>query len=101
VRMVQTGLAASLVSLVLLAPGAASAASGSASPTVWIIDDGEKIRADDVSTPLARGVNNPVWRPGEPARLFAMRNESVALQVVVETGDAELEGVTVELPELD
>jgi hypothetical protein len=82
------GLAAALV-------GRAAAAQ-----SVWVVDDGEKIRQDATSTPFESGTENPVWRPGEPARLFAMKNETVALQVVVESDDAALEGVTVDLPEL-
>ncbi|MGH7270063.1 MAG: glycoside hydrolase domain-containing protein [Polyangiaceae bacterium] len=69
--------------------------------SVWVIDDGEKIRQDAISTPFESGEDNPVWQPGQPARLFAMRGESVALQVVVEAGDASLDAVTVDLPELD
>jgi hypothetical protein len=42
-------------------------------------------------------VENPVWGPGTPARLFAVREEWVALQVVVEAGEAPLEAVTVTL----
>jgi MYXO-CTERM domain-containing protein len=77
------------------------ARSASAAPAVWVIDDGEKVRRDATATPFERGDENPVWRPGEPVRLFAMRGESVALQVVVEADDDEMEGVTVELPALD
>jgi hypothetical protein len=72
-----------------------------AAPSVWVIDDGEKIRRDATSTPFERGEGNPVWRPGEPVRVFALRNESVAIQVVVEADDAALAGVTVSLPKLD
>ncbi|MGH7293418.1 MAG: hypothetical protein ACRELB_00725, partial [Polyangiaceae bacterium] len=79
----------------LLAPGRALA-----EPSAWVIDDGEKVLQGAQDTPLERGQDDPVWSPGEPVRLFAMRNESVALQVVVAADDAELEGVTVELPEL-
>jgi hypothetical protein len=64
---------------------------------VWVIDDGEKIRRDATSTPFERGEENPVWRPGAPVRLFALRNEVVALQVVVEAGDALLAAVTVDV----
>jgi hypothetical protein len=71
-----------------------------AAPSVWVIDDGEKIRRDATSTPFERGVDNPVWRPGAPVRLFAMRNESVALQVVVEADDTPLLAATVTLPDL-
>jgi Domain of unknown function (DUF4091) len=66
-----------------------------------VIDDGEKIRRDATATPFERGEQNPVWRPGEPVRLFAVRNESVALQVVVEADAAPLAAVSVALPRLD
>jgi len=52
-------------------------------------------------TPFERGEHNPVWSPGQPVRLFAMRNESVALQVVVEADADPLASVTVEIPRLD
>ncbi len=91
-----TTLAAVAVSLV--------AWPAAAAPSVWVIDDGEKIRADATDTPFERGKDDPVWKPGEPVRLFAMRNESVALQVVVEAdgiGPDGLSGVTVDLDALD
>ncbi len=72
-----------------------------AAPSVWLVDDGEKIRRDATSTPFEGGVDNPIWRPGGAAQLFAMRNEAVAFQVVVEADGAGLDGVTVELAELD
>ena len=72
-----------------------------AAASVWAVDDGEKIRRDATDTPFERGVDNPVWQPGQPVRLFAMRNESVAMQVVVEAGPEPLEAVTVDLGMLD
>ncbi len=89
------GLAASFSALAAAAPLAHAA------PSVWVIDDGEKIKADAVDTPFEQGRDNPVWQPGAPVRLFAMQNESVALQVVVEADANELEGVTVDLEALD
>jgi hypothetical protein len=65
--------------------------------SVWVIDDGEKIAHDAVGTPFSRGQDNPVWSPGQPIRLFAMRGETIAFQVVVE-GPAEGVTVEVELP---
>src|SRR5258708_2254029 len=76
------------------------ASSARATPSVWVIDDGEKIRRDATSTPFERGEQNPVWGPGRPVRAFAVRSEVIALQVVVEAGDAPLESVFVDLPEL-
>jgi hypothetical protein len=87
------------VATALVAPtGANDAAPEVAS--VWVIDDGEKILRDAIDTPFERGIDNPVWRPGQPVRTFAMRSESIALQVVVEAGAQALSGVTVELRRL-
>jgi hypothetical protein len=72
-----------------------------AAPSVWVVDDGEKIRRDATNTPFERGDDNPVWSPGQPVRLFAMRNESVALQVVVAADERELQGVTVDIEKLE
>ena len=52
-------------------------------------------------TPFEHGVDNPVWQPGQPVRLFAMRNESVAMQVVVEADGEPLDAVTVDFAALD
>lgn len=61
---------------------------------VWAVDDGEKIARDEAAPPFAQGVDNPVWQPGGPIALFALRQEVVAFQVVV-AGPAE--GVSVEV----
>jgi glycosyl hydrolase family 123 len=71
-----------------------------AAPSVWVVDDGEKVRRNAVATPLARGEGNPIWRPGGEVRVFAMRNESIGLQVVVHADDRPLESVTVDLDAL-
>jgi len=68
---------------------------------VWAVDDGEKIKQDAPAPPaLATGAENPIWSPGQPIRLFAARNETVAFQVVVSAGAAPLDGVTVDLDAL-
>lgn len=70
-------------------------------PVVWAVDDGEKIKQDAApASGLATGAGNPVWSPGEPIRLFALRNETVSLQIVVAADSAPLTGVTVELASL-
>src|SRR5580704_16177861 len=71
-----------------------------AEPAAWVVDDGEKITRTARETPFERGERNAVWAPEEPVRLVAMRNETVAFQVVVCADDEDLEDVTVELPEL-
>jgi hypothetical protein len=88
--------ALALAAVLFMAPRAAIAA-----PSVWIIDDGEKIKQGATSTPFERGEDNPVWKPGEPVRLFALENETIAIQVVVEAGDDALDAVTVDLDALD
>jgi Domain of unknown function (DUF4091) len=69
-------------------------------PVVWAIDDGEKIKQDAGPPGLATGAGNPVWSPGQPIRLFAMKNETVAFQIVVAADASRLEGVTVDLDAL-
>jgi hypothetical protein len=67
---------------------------------VWAIDDGERIPRDAAQTARFKtGADNPVWQPGQPIRLFALRDEVVAFQVVVET-DTPLDDVSVELAPL-
>jgi hypothetical protein len=88
--------ASAFVSWGVVASGGCEARAWSA-PSVWVIDDGEKIRRDATSTPFERGDANPVWRPGEPVRLFALRDEVLALQVVVEADATPLSGVTVDV----
>ncbi len=78
-----------------LAPRVAMAA-----PVVWAIDDGEKIKQDAPPSALASGAGNPVWSPGQPIRLFAMKNETVAFQIVVAADASQLKGVTVDLDSL-
>ncbi len=79
--------------LVTLVPRVADAA-----PLVWAVDDGEKIRADVAPPALAQG--NAIWAPGQPIRLFAARNETVAFQIVVSADTQPLAGVTVDLEAL-
>ena len=89
-------LASALASFLVLAlPRVAAGA-----PLVWAIDDGEKIKQDAAPSALARGAGNPVWSPGAPLRLFAMRNETVAFQIVVHADGAPLSSVTVDLDAL-
>jgi hypothetical protein len=64
---------------------------------VWAIDDGERIPRDAVSLPYATGAGNPVWSPGQPIRLFALRDEVVAYQIVVAADGAPLDGVSVDV----
>ncbi len=68
-------------------------------PTVWVVDDGEKIKKEDLSSPLKTGTGNSIWSPGSPITLFGLRNETVAFQVIVQAGGS-LDNVTVDLERL-
>ncbi|MBX3231199.1 MAG: DUF4091 domain-containing protein [Labilithrix sp.] len=67
---------------------------------LYAVDDGDKIKEDEAPGALARGEENPVWAPGKPIRLIALKNETVSFQVVVAAGDEALSGVTVDLEAL-
>ncbi len=76
---------------------AAPALADPGRPTVWFADDGVRVRRADVGSPASRGENNPIWRPGAPVRVAALRGETIALQVVVEAGSEAARGITVDV----
>jgi len=67
---------------------------------VWVIDDGARIASDSGGHATMRGEGNPLWAPGDTARLVGLPGEVVALQVVVTAGAEPLSGVNVELTSL-
>ena len=67
--------------------------------SVWVVDDGEKIKKYDMSNPLRMGQNNYIW-DGDKIRLFCARNEIVAFQVVITTDASGAADVSVALPEM-
>ena len=83
-------MACALLGAVLLPARAAAAA-------VWVIDDGEKIGRDETSLPFKTGKENPIWAPGKPIRLFGLRDEVVAFQVVIEADAGPVAGVDVDV----
>ncbi|AUX21307.1 hypothetical protein SOCEGT47_017880 [Sorangium cellulosum] len=93
-------LLSALSSVTLPAPAAAAGERDLGRPQVWGVDDGTRVRREDAGLPLSRGEGNPLFRPGEPIRLGALRAEVVAFQVIVEAGTEPVHGVTVELPGL-
>jgi len=64
---------------------------------VWVIDDGEKIKRDSTSLPFELGIQNPIWSPGNPVKLFALKNETISFQVVIDADEKDLNSVTVDL----
>src|SRR5437879_4317005 len=76
------------------------ASRASAAPVVWAIDDAEKIKRDVTTLSFKDGTDNPVWKPGAAISVFALRNETIAIQVVVQSDASPLSGVTVDLDAL-
>lgn len=64
---------------------------------VWAVNDGEKVKQDDLSNPNRCG--NSVW-DGERIALFGARNEIIAFQVILQAGPAGARDVEVVLEEL-
>jgi hypothetical protein len=66
---------------------------------VWAVDDGEKIKREDLQHPLANSHENVVW-DGERIHIFGARNEIVAFQLIIEAGAAGAQGVDVWISDL-
>jgi len=64
---------------------------------IWAVGDGEKVLRDDLNHPDRSG--NSVWN-GKIVRLFGARNETVAFQLIVETGEEGIGGVHVDMSAL-
>jgi len=66
---------------------------------VWAVDDGEKIRRDDLTHPLASDVNNAVWKDGK-INVYGGKNEIVAFQLIIQAGASGAEQVNVIVSDL-
>lgn len=86
------------------APGRSIAHAGPAPDTaspgglaaIWAVDDGTKVTPGDIAHPLAAG--NGIFSADPPrVRLFALRNETVAFQVILQGGGRDTTGVRVSL----
>jgi hypothetical protein len=66
---------------------------------VWAVDDGEKIRKDDVAHPLASDPDNLVGADNK-INLFGGRNEIVAFQLIIQAGKSGASGVNVAISDL-
>lgn len=65
----------------------------------WALDDGEKIRRDDIDNPLATDVNNAVWKDST-INIFGARNEIIAFQLIIQADKGGAENVNVLLSDL-
>jgi hypothetical protein len=66
---------------------------------VWAVDDGEKVKREDLNHPLATSSDNPVW-DGVKIALFGARNEIVAFQLILESAAAGAEDIDVFITDL-
>jgi hypothetical protein len=66
---------------------------------IWAVDDGEKIKRDDLQHPLAESSENMVW-DREKIRIFGARNEILAFQLIIEAGRDGANSVDVHVSDL-
>ena len=66
---------------------------------VWAIDDGEKIRQDDITNALASDENNAVWKENR-INIFGGRNEFVAFQLIIQADASGASQVNVTISDL-
>ncbi len=79
-----------------------SCAKTSAQPGItaaWAIDDGEKVKQNDLNHSGKDGTNNPVW-DGHAISLFGAKNETVAFQLILEAAGTGANNVNVVLDSL-
>ena len=66
---------------------------------VWAVDDGEKVKREELNHPLATSSDNPVW-DGAKIAIFGARNEIVAFQLILESVAAGAEDIDVFITDL-
>ena len=66
---------------------------------IWAIDDGEKVKKDDLNHPLANSPNNLVW-DGNSISIFGARNEIVAFQLIIQSDSSGTNNVNATLDQL-
>jgi hypothetical protein len=66
---------------------------------VWALDDGEKIKKEDVNNPLASDPDNLVWKNNK-INLFGARNEIIAFQIIIQAEKGGVEAVNVTVSDL-
>lgn len=66
---------------------------------VWALDDGEKIKKEDITNPLATDKNNEVWKKNT-INIFGARNEIVAFQLMIQADVPGAKNVNVVISDL-
>jgi Domain of unknown function (DUF4091) len=66
---------------------------------IWAVDDGEKIKQEDINNPLATDLSNAVWK-NDTVNIFGAKNEIVAFQLIIQADSLGVEKVNVEISNL-
>jgi hypothetical protein len=66
---------------------------------VWAVDDGEKIKQEDITNPLASDEKNSVWK-NNAVNIFGGRNEIVAFQLIIQADASGAKNVNVTVSDL-
>ena len=66
---------------------------------VWALDDGEKIKKEDITNPLATDKNNAVWKKNS-INIFGGKNEIVAFQLMIQADISGAKNVNVVISDL-
>jgi hypothetical protein len=66
---------------------------------IWAVDDGEKIKQEDINNPIAFDINNVVWKDSA-INIFGARNEIVAFQLIIQSEMDGAENVNVVISDL-
>lgn len=66
---------------------------------IWGVDDGEKIKQEDISNPLSIDEKNEVWKNGS-INIFGGRNEIIAFQLILQSTGSGAKNVNVSISNL-
>jgi hypothetical protein len=66
---------------------------------IWAIDDGEKIKQEDLDNPLAISHNNKVWK-NNSVNIFGARNEIIGFQLIIQADSIGVNNVNIEISDL-
>ena len=66
---------------------------------VWAVDDGEKIKQEDITNPLASDEKNSVWN-NNTVNIFGGRNEIVAFQLIIQADASGAKNVNVTVSDM-
>ena len=66
---------------------------------IWAIDDGEKIKQEDLDNPLATSPDNTVWK-NNTVNIFGARNEIIGFQLIIQADSIGVNNVNIEISDL-